>query len=216
MKMTRSSSGYLTEDNSDKIKPADTKTTDYICSILNYISLIPTLINNIIWFFYFRNVLEDFDKLNVSHGDHIQINGCDNIYNWANIIILWTIISFFKGILFLISSKLFCGDENDCNVLCLIIKSLTSFIPGIIFIYTLPGIVHDYSYTENRTSLISSDYIVMKTLCDNTAKAIYKYYTWEYCYILMIIFMICFIPFSAGLMCLKEIWKSRGYYNKSE
>jgi hypothetical protein len=216
MKMTRSSSGYLTEDNIHKLKSHDTKITDYLCSMLNYFSLIPTLTYNLVWYFHFRNVLEEFYKLNIFHSDQIVIKGCKSIYDWGNIIVLCTIISFIKGLLFLLCSKLICGDENDCNVLCLIIKSLTSFIPGIVFIYILPDIFYNYSFVENKNELSSNDYIIIKSLCDKTAKAIYKYYKWEYFYVIFIVFIFCFIPFVAGLMCLKEIWKSRGYYSKSQ
>ena len=140
MKIKRSSSGYLTDEYLSKIKSNDIKLTDYICSILNYLSLIPTIIYNIIWFFNFRNILENFDNLNL-HNEGIDMTGCGAIYKMGNNIIFWTIISFLKGIILLLCSKLFCGDENDCNILCIIIKSLTSFIPGVIFIFILPDLL---------------------------------------------------------------------------
>jgi hypothetical protein len=215
MKLERSSSGYLTKDNIEKIKSHDGKVTDYLCSIITYFSLIPTIIYNLVWFFTFRNILENFEKLKFSHNQS-EIRGCTAIYNWGNNLILWTIISFFKAIFLLLGSKLCCGDENDCNMLCIIIKSLTSFIPGIIFIYILPDVVHNYSfYTHNHIS-VSGEFSKMQSICDELATAIYKYYTWEYSYVILILLIFCFIPFAAGCMCVKEIWKSRGYSKKGE
>lgn len=211
MELERKSSGYLTDENIKKIKSHNVKLTDYLCSLLTYISLIPTLIYNLVWYFTFRNNLEKFEKFNMSLIQS-EIRGCSAIYDWGNNIILWTIISFFKGIVLLLVSKLCCGDENDCNMLCIIIKSLTSFIPGIIFLYILPDVVNKYdSYIK-----ISDEFSKMKLICDELATSIYNYYTFEYFYVISIISIICFIPFAAGCMCLKEIWKSQGYSNKGD
>lgn len=212
MKIKRSYSGYLTDEYRPNIKLNDVKLTDYICSILNYLSLIPTVIYNLIWFFYFRDILENLDNLNLQN-EGIDLTGCDAIYKMANNIIFWTIVSFLKGVILLLCSKVLCGNENDCNILCLIIKILTSFIPAVIFTYILPGLLSNYSFIETNHSDM---FIKGKFLCENLAQTIHKFYTWELRYVIAILFCVCFIFFAAGCMCLKEIWRSRGYNNKVE
>src|SRR3954462_4281033 len=91
-----------------------TKTTDLICDLLNYLSLIPTLVYNTAWFFYIRSLLENAKDEEVTH--------CPQLYNWINYADIWVIISNLKALFFLGCIRLCCGNENDTNILCLLIK----------------------------------------------------------------------------------------------
>lgn len=166
------------------------KTTDVICGLLNYFSLIPTLIYNIIWFFYFRSILENLNEQEV-------YTQCPDMFNWNHYALNWVIISFFKALFFLCFARLCCGDENDCNMICLLIKSLTSLVPAIIFTIKMPDHINAYRSTDACIQL------------ENTAKLFYKC---EYIYVLFILILICFVPFLGAFgMGLKEYLKSRSY-----
>ena len=39
-----------------------TKRTDILCQILNYISLIPTLVYNTVWYMYLSNLLKEINE----------------------------------------------------------------------------------------------------------------------------------------------------------
>lgn len=184
------------------------KFTDLLCSLVNYFSLVPTLAYNTIWFFVFKRVLEKFGEA-LPHNIDTEIQGCSDIYNWLNYALSWNIICFSKALILLSCVKFCCGGENDCNMCCLLIKSLTSLIPSMMFVIKIPEIVSNYkTYTINLSSSINQ---TIQINCDNLANELNLFYRWEYAYILFLVSLFCLIPFGAVLMCLKEFWKSRGY-----
>jgi hypothetical protein len=213
MKLSKRSSYVIDEETIDDLinseynqKPSK-RITDLICSLLNYFSLIPTLIYNIAWFFAFKRVLENMggDLLPIDLDKDIQ--GCTEMYDWANFCITWITISFFKAVFLLTIVRSCCGAENDCNICCLLIKCVSSLIPSIIFVIRIPDIVNNYkAFNVNMNMNLK-----MKDMCDELSNSIYLYYNWEYAYILFIMFIFCFIPTGVILMCLKELWKSRAY-----
>ncbi len=179
--------------------------TDILCYLSNYISLVPTLIYNVIWFFTFRDVILSVGGEILFSEIETNIKGCADLYNWANYSMTWTTISFYKALFLLAIVKICCGSENDCNIFCLLIKSITSLIPTIIFVLNVPDIVKLYrSYNMNNIS-------ELKDKCDILADTIQRYYRYEYLYMLSILLAFSLIPIGAMLMCLKEVWKTRGY-----
>jgi hypothetical protein len=222
MKLKRPPSGYLLSEEElndllaePSIKSKKTKFTDLICSLMNYISLFPTIVYNVIWFFHMKKLLEQIGNDNLDDSIDLHIKGCSIIFNWANYIVSWTLVALIKGIILLVCSKMFCGNENDCNVLCLLIKTFTSLIPGIIFVLKIPDNISNYKILRINSDINQID-PVKKFHCDELANAVFLFYKWEYAYVIFLLFVFCFIPFGAVCMCLKEFWKSRGYTTKDE
>jgi hypothetical protein len=166
-----------------------TKTTDLICELINYISLLPTLVYNTAWFFYLKSLLENTKDDQLTH--------CEQIYNWVNYAHIWVIISNVKAIFFLCCVRCCCGNENDTNMLCLVVKSLTSLFVSFIFIINIPTHLHNHFDTE--------------TICFKMEIALSWFYKLEYAYVLFVLLLICLIPFGGCLVGLKEYIKSRSY-----
>jgi hypothetical protein len=214
MRMTKRSSYQEDEEVINKLLENEmnqrrkTKFTDFLCSLINYVSLIPTLIYSAVWYFYLKSVLENF--INEDALLQGQVQGCLELYQWVNYCLTWTMISFFKAVFLLTCVKLCCGGENDCNLCCLLIKSISSLIPSIIFVLKLPDTINNYNvYNTNVIEL--KDNNLLKIGCDNMASTLSLYYKWEYSYVLFVLLLFCLIPAGAMAMCFKEIWKSRGY-----
>jgi hypothetical protein len=189
------------------------KMTDVICSMLNYISMIPTLVYNAIWFILLKSTLNQILNENVLN----NVQGCDILYYWSYYAWIWTAINFIKATVLLLCAKFCCGGENDCSLCCVFVKSITTVIPSIVFVLKIPDFVKNYLLFNSNVTNISKIDLSLKTSCDNIANVLNIYYKWEYAYIIFVIFMFCLIPFGgAFLMCCKEMWKSRGYYNKQE
>ena len=189
-----------------------TKFTDVLCSLLNYFSLIPTLIYSAIWFVYLKSTLDLFIHDEALIGN---IQGCMELYHWVNYALSWTIISFLKAVFLLTCIKFCCGGENDCNICCLVLKCTSTVIPSIIFVLHIPDYVNKYkNYNSNILNLTKVDES-LKHGCDNMANVLSLYYKWEFSYMIFVLFTFCVIPAGALCMCFKEIWKSRGY-NKEE
>lgn len=163
--------------------------TDIICQILNYISLIPTLVYNSIWYIVMSNLLKETDES--------EINQCNDINRWVNFSLTWIIISVLKGFFFLCFVRICFGSENDCNVFCLILKGISGIVGSIVFVLNIP----DY-----LTTTYSPD-----TQCYKLEKSLSLFYKCEYSYILFVLSLFCLIPFGACLMGLKEYIKSRRY-----
>jgi len=182
------------------------KITNLLCYLSNYITLVPTLMYNTIWFFKFKYVIENIGGEIMPLDLENNIQGCTDLYHWVNYCITMTLFSFFKGLFLLGLSKLCCGEENDCNICCLIFKGITSLVPSIIIVIEIPDLIKKYK----AISIINSS-MNLKSKCDDLAVNLYAYYNWEYAYMLIITIIFCSIPAGAILMCIKEIWKSRGY-----
>lgn len=185
------------------------KFTDLICSLVNYFSLIPTLIYNAIWFFYFKSLLESIGGDNMPPALEREVQGCEELYHWINYSLTWVIVCFSKGLFFLICVRICCGADNDCNMFCLLIKTLTSLIPCIFFIVKIPDHVNNYkSLNLNLTQ--GAEVEAYRRICNNMADELDLFYKWEYAYMMLTISLFCFVPAGAVLMCLKEYLKSRG------
>jgi hypothetical protein len=186
-------------DNLLKETPKKRKATDIICSLINYFSLIPTLIYNVIWYFYLKNILESVYE--------IDLTSCSEIYNWNNYALAWTIVSSIKAFVFLFCSKACFGNENDCNICCLIMKTFTSLLASIIFVIKIPdNFIKAYQIQSDNSDEMKK--------CEELNNSIRLFYKCEYAYILFILFLFCCIPLGGIAAGLKEYYKSRGY--KSE
>jgi hypothetical protein len=165
------------------------KATDIICGLLNYFSLIPTLVYNTAWFFYIKGLLEN--------ANDEQVAQCPHLYNWINYADTWVIISNIKALLLLGCTRICCGNENDINMLCLLVKSLTSLFVSFIFVINIP--THLYDSPDDDS------------VCSRIEIALGLFYKFEYTYVLSILLLFCLIPIGGCLVGLKEYIKSRSY-----
>jgi hypothetical protein len=171
------------------LNSSKTNKTDLLFQIINYISLIPTLVYNTIWYMYLSNLLKE---INDNH-----VNECYDIHRWSNYILTWLIVSVLKGLFFLSFVRICFGSENDCNIFCLILKGLSGLVGSIVFVINIPDYI---------TNTYNPD-----TACYNLEKSLNLFYKCEYSYILFVLALFCLIPFGACLMGLKEYIKSRRY-----
>jgi hypothetical protein len=176
-------------DINELLKTEKRKTTDILCELLNYFSLVPTLAYNAYWYIYFKNILEKATDADLTH--------CHSINKWINYADVWVILSCIKAMFFLGCVRLCCGNENDTNMLCLLIKSLSSLFASFIFVIYIPGQLH-HTYEE-------------ETVCFNMEKALDMFYRCEYTYVLFVLLLFCLIPVGGCLVGLKEYIKSRSY-----
>lgn len=160
--------------------------SDKLFGMLNYISLIPTLVYNIGWLYLFKNHLLIFGEEDSS--------ACPEIFNWVNYIVTWLIINALKALFLLFCVQACVGDEFECKVICVIVKMLTSLIPAIIFVIKLP----DYLYGDFKNKH-----------CHQLVNDLHTFYKWEYAYVLFILCLFCLVPFGAIGMGIKEYLKSR-------
>ncbi len=201
--------------NNEKTIKSRKKISDIICSNLNYFSLVPSLIYNATWIFVIKSALEKMGSEEPSLEKAIE--GCSEIYNWAHYTLTWTIISFLKALFLLFCVKMCIGEGDDCNIICLAIKIITSVVPSLIFVFKLPLYVNNYNlFNKNSIDLEvaggnMSQMDGLKFSCDQLANNLNIFYRWEYAYVIFILFIFCGIPAGAICMCLKEAWKSRGY-----
>lgn len=199
-KSSSNSSNSISDIDIEEFLKPKTSKTDKLCSIINYVSLVPTLIYNTYWIY----VLISDTRLghiidNINQSDEI----CVNLSSSMSIILTWVIISTIKAFTFLLLSKLVCGSENDCNVLCVVIKGITSFIPSVYFYYK-------FSYLSDITQIIS----------DSPCELLYSYvnlfFSFEKAYIYFFLFLLFLVPFGAILTIFKELWKGRKYHVKNQ
>ena len=185
-----------------------TNNTDKICGILNYLNLLPTLIYNLTWLFLLKSCFEEIN-------DEIFINevsenskDCAKLYNSLNTVFIWAIINIFKALFFLICSNILCDSKvNDCNILCLIFKVLSSYIPSL-FIFSS----FEYSIDLNQKNLSESiSQEKNKALCGNLLYYTQKFYFYEKYYVVLVSSLLIMIPVGSILMALKELWKSKNY-----
>ena len=173
------------------------KITDFVCSMIEYITFIPTLVYNIFFLIYFTNIVNYNQNLST---------GCSFLIKWKGYIITICKLNLTKAFLFLCTSKLCCGNENDLNVFCVVLKALTSFIPSLIFIFKLKDVIEDFDRSKGQI-------YHMDTMQSCTAlwegEIIFKKYEELYCW--FIIGITCLIIIGTVLAALKEVWKSRGY-----
>jgi hypothetical protein len=195
----------LIEEESNK--KSSKKITDILCGLMDYFTFIPAIVYNLYFFFLLKRL---FEKININGmigtEDYINDNNCFSLYNWAENIFSWTVISLVKSFMFIMCAKLCCGGENDVTIFCMLIKAVTSFIPSVFFVIKLSGLIEGY---EKLREIGINDKIL--PYCDPISTAVESYYQFEYLYIVCISCLVCFVPFGAFCMGLKEIWKSRGY-----
>lgn len=189
----RSSLASLSEVELGEILNPKQTTTDRICGIINYISLVPTIVYNSFWIYYI-----------FSQGDKVfstpTTEDCQLLFNSISSISTWCFLALIKAMFFLFCSKMICGSENDCNVLCLLIKALTSYFPAIYFSYTL-------DYATFLTPLQIEK-------CDASWNSVLQFVKFERIYIYFFTSLLALIPIGSILMALKELWKSRKYHEK--
>lgn len=198
-KSSNSSNSHSDVDIEDILTPKASK-TDKLCSIINYLNLILTLVYNTYWIYVLitdTRLGTIIDRVNQS--DEV----CMNLSSNMSTILSWVVISTVKALTFLLLSKLICGTENDCNVLCVIIKGITSFIPAIYFYYKL-------SYLSE----------IAETILDSQCELLFAYahlfFSFEKAYIYFFLFLLFLVPFGAILTILKELWKGRKYHRKHQ
>ena len=194
----------------DSFNRKKTKFTDFVFGSLIYIILIPTLIYNAVWYFNLKNSL-----LSVNNEDlylyENRVQGCTDIFNWVNYSLTWVLICFFKAIFLLFAYFFCCSGENDCTMVCVVFKSLTSLLPSLFYILKIPDYVKNYHvYSSNAINLAEVDKS-LQSACDLMASTLLTYYKWEYSYMIFVIFVFCFIPAGAICMCIKEFWKGLNY-----
>jgi hypothetical protein len=188
------------------------KFTDWLFSSLFYIILIPTLIYNAVWYFNLKNSL-----LLISNEDWIsenRIKGCYDVFNWVNYSLIWVLVCFFKALFLLLCYSICCSGENDCTIMCVLFKSLTSLLPSLLYIIKIPEYVGNYNvYSRNVTNLTGVDE-AGRTSCDLMASTLFSYYRWEYSYMIFVLGVFCFIVAAVMCYCLKELWKGLNYHKE--
>ena len=167
------------------------KFTDKILHFMVYLSLVPSIFYNAIWIYQIIMRLESF-----THDENLQ---CPDLYNWANHALVWCAVCGIKAFIFLFCLK--CNndesnDSNDCNMICILIKALSSYIPAIVFNFKLG-------------QLLEGEYKSSSCLTMEATISLFKYC--EYSYIIFFSTLLCGVPLMGILMCLKELWKSRKY-----
>lgn len=165
------------------------KISDICFNLITYISLIPTVTYNILWIYFIGSALIHIQEEN--------IQTCKEIVIWTKYAFIWSIIATIKACFFLCFVQYCCGNENDCSFFCLLVKSITSFIPSLIFLFKMP-------YTLNPSKLSTSE-------CEHISLLNYYYINFEYSYVIFFLSIICLIPLGAILVGLKEAWRSRKY-----
>ncbi len=184
-----------------------TKFTDWIFASLIYIILVPTLAYNAVWYFNLKSSL-----IHLSNEEWIGIQGCEDVFNWVNYSLTWVLVCFFKALFLLFCYSVCCSGENDCTMVCVLFKSLTSLIPNLFFIMKIPDYVKNYqTYALNAINIANYDES-LRASCDLMASTLFSYYRWEYAYMIFVLGAFCFIPAGAALMCLKEFWKGLNYH----
>ena len=165
-------------DLSEIISPKQT-ISDRICGLINYITLVPTLIYNLVWIYLLTSELNSSfkDESKTNHEDNI----CNSLQNNLVSIYTWCFISIFKSFFFLCCSNFICGGENECNVFCLVIKTMFSFFPSAYFMYHL-------DYTNNITNL-------QVTNCHNMWNYVNTYFIMERVYVYFFVTLLVLIPY---------------------
>ena len=183
-----SSIGSLCEKEMEELLNPRKKICDNCCSIINYISLIPTLVYNAFSIYYIISFLGLFE------------NDCNYFQRVTSSILNWNIISLAKAMIFLLCSKVICGAENDCNILCLVIKIFTSYVPSIFFLLYLYEDSTESNILEKEKCKIYDNFIVFTLQVEKA-------------YFYFITCLIAMIPVGSLIMVCKELWKSRKYHS---
>ena len=190
--------------------PIVTRITTFFFLIIEIVISILTLSYNLYWYFYIKYITKEqsISDINVPpFTSHSILSSCEALFNWKGYIILWCRINLTKTILFFFTVKFCCGNQTDLNIPCIIIRSLLSLIPSVIFIFKLPKIIENY--TLETLGLTLNEDLLWK--CEELNRAIetFNYYEKFYCY--SIVFIIGGIVLTFGIVFAKEFWKSRGY-----
>ena len=150
------------------------------------ISFIPTLIYNLFWIIRLKTI--SFENFNFD--------------NFKNYIIYACYIVLFKGIFILFLPQLFCGSEaniNDFSYICVVLKSLTTFIISVYLTYNMNKKLN----FKNNSEIIYTKYDLYYW--------IKLYYEFECIYIKAIIYFILSILSVIFLKIGKELWKTIRY-----
>ena len=173
------------------------KITDFACRMIEYIAFIPTLVYNLFFLIYFHNIINFNQNVNL---------GCQSLVKWKGYIITICKVNLTKAFLFLCTSKLCCGNENDLNVLCVGLKALTSFIPSLVFIFKLRHVLDSFEGAKHQIYHLET-----LQACTSLWEGEIIFLKYEEIYCWFIIGIIGLIVIGSLLAALKEVWKSRGY-----
>ncbi len=180
----------IDDDLKDALEPKK-RFSDFFCAIINYVSLVPTVIVNTIYIYYISKELTSREIASSSP--------CFNVNNSILSILNWNVIALVKALCFLFLRKFCCGNENDCNIFCLFFKVITSYIPCLYFIY-------EFEYIE----------VISDIQCKKEIDFVFMFYKLEKIYFYFISLIFALIPVGVFGMVMKELWKSRKYQDKLE
>lgn len=178
------------EDLREALTPKKTF-SDFFCAVINYVSLVPTVIVNTIYIYFITKELTSRETETSSP--------CFNVNNSILSILNWNVIALIKALCFLFLRKFCCGNENDCNIFCLFLKVITSYIPCFYFIY-------EFEYIETITDIE----------CKKEIDFVFMFYKLEKIYFYFVSSIFALIPVGMIGMVMKELWKSRKYQDKSD
>lgn len=206
VRLNRSDSlASLNEASIEKILTQKTNNTDKICAIINYTSFLPSVIYNLAWIFILKGVFEELENNDSFFEEIKSCEECVVVCDAINRIFIWVVIFVLKNIFFIIFAKVLCERGDDCNILCLVVKSVTSFFPSVYLTYDLDLVS---SIKENSFSISN---IRHKENLANILFYVKKYYTLENYYVSFFTILLILIPLGSILMALKELWKSKNY-----
>lgn len=184
-------------DFRDILNPKQTF-TDKLCGLINYITLIPTLIYNIVWIYMLTSELNNSFNEESINNNNSGNNICSSMQTSLISIYSWCTISIVKSVSLLCCANFICGGENECNVICLVVKFFFSFIPSVYFVYLL-----DYTSNINNLQVES---------CHNIWNYVHTYYIMERIYVYFFVVLLVMLPVGTILLACKELWKSRKYH----
>lgn len=180
--------------------------SDFLCNMIEYIAFIPTLVYNIFWITYINSLLSTTPLSSVDLSGNNVGNSCIDLIRWKNHLLTWTKVSLSKAFLFLCTSKICCGNENDLNIFCVFLKSVTSLVPSLVFTFKLPDVIKEY--TEIKKIIYHQETL---NRCDSLENALSVYQKFEKMYCFLIGGLFAFVVFGTIMAALKEVWRSRGY-----
>ena len=173
---------------------------DCVCSIINYLAIIPTLVYNSWWIIYIKTQ-------NTIFPEKSEDITCTRLLRWRGYVLDSCVFGLCKSVLFLFMSKFCCGNENDLNLFCFLLKSTTSLLPSLIFMFKLDNVIDDFN-NLTRSLIYHDD---TKKSCENLSESLAIYLAFERTYVLSFVGIFVLAVFGAILAMIVEFYKSRGY-----
>lgn len=189
-------------------------TTDKICGVLNYLTFLPSLIYNICWIVFFKNIFLEMDSIESGQINEVFSIECPNIYEYLNFSFAYIVFSLIKSIVIVLLFSFLCTREGDCNIICLIIKILLSYFPSIYVLFSFK--IQELNSTfENILNNNSENFELYKSICFKMFQNVNSFYNMEYAYCCFISCLILTIPVGSILMAIKECCKGKNYLKKN-